>query len=673
VLKRQIIIIFLLCGMFVQQAIAQKTIENFKPVTQEMLENPAPEDWLMFSRTYDAQRYSPLDQINKKNVSNLRTAWVRGIGTKGEIQSIPLVYNGVMYVLGVEGIILALDAATGDLIWQYERDMEEAAKNRARARSKNLAIYENMIISTAPDNFLIALDAQTGELIWETEVADGGQQTAGPIVMNGIIVSGRACQGRKRESCFIAGHDVKTGKELWKFYTVPAMGEPGSETWGKSPDHDQNTASTWGLSGSYDPERNLVLWGIANPVPNTRGDRHGGDAAGTSFVAPADLYSNSTVALVPETGELKWYYQHLPGDDWDMDYTNERTLVRTKINPNPKYVKWINESARGQTRDVTVMIGEGGGLFVNDRATGEFLWATPYPFDTEHSVLSGIDTKTGKTQINKNVVLNEPGEQHLICYWNTVSYWPTSYSPRTNSLYSTYIDNCLDMTRSKEDQSERRTRGVRRSWQRQGWTSWRVPSVGTWTRGCGASRRANSTLWCWPRPGSTGWEYRSARLIDCRSTSCFRRPARGHWRSRFEPPTRRCWVRSIMDRPGWRCRRSAPCCGRSAEAAWHRSVRSPNRRTASSACARLTRVAMRSRGSTSQAPWTAPQSWSRRPRHGSGRPPGDHPAGDAASPASGRANRVARRSRHRCDQRADRRDCSGPSWWRARRRDPFPG
>ena len=459
-LKRQITIIILLCGTFLLQASAQTASENFKPVTKEMLENPAPEDWLMFSRTYDAQRHSPLDQINKKNVSKLQLAWSRGIGTAGEIQSIPLVYNGVMYVLGPDGVILALNAVTGDLLWKYERTMDDATKRRARARSKNLAIYENMIISTAPDNYVIAVDAQTGKLIWETKV-DGGQQSSGPIVANGIVVSGRACEGGKRESCFIAGHDAKTGKELWKFQNIPAMGEPGSETWGKSPDHDKNTASTWGLSGSYDPERNLVLWGIANPVPNTRGDRHGGDAAGTAFASPADLYSNSTVALVPETGELKWYYQHLPGDDWDMDYTNERTLVRTKINPDPKHVKWINEAARGQTRDVTVMMGEGGGLFVNDRATGEFLWATPFPFDTPHFVLSKIDTKTGQTFINKDVVLKEPGEQHLVCYWNTVSYWPSSYSPRTNSLYSTYIDNCLDMTRSKGEDREQRMRGTR--------------------------------------------------------------------------------------------------------------------------------------------------------------------------------------------------------------------
>jgi alcohol dehydrogenase (cytochrome c) len=461
VLKRQIVFTILSCALAIQLANAQQSIDKFEPVTQKMLENPAPEDWLMFSRTYDAQRFSPLDQINKENVSKLQSAWIRGIGSNGEIQSTPLVYNGVMYVLGTEGIILALNAATGDLIWEYQRDLDTADLRRARPRSKNLAIYENMIINTAADNFLIALDARTGELIWETDVGDGGQQTAGPIVMNDIVVSGRACQGGKRESCFIAGHDARTGKELWKFYTIPAMGEPGSETWGKSPDHDKNTASTWGLSGSYDPERNLVLWGIANPVPNTRGDRHGGDAAGTAFSAPADLYSNSTVALVPETGELKWYYQHLPGDDWDMDYTNERILARTRINPDPNHVKWINEDARGQVRDVTVMLGEGGGLFVNDRGTGEFLWATPYPFDTEHFVISDIDTKTGKTYINKDVVLNEPGDQRLICYWNTVSYWPTAYSPSTNSVYATYIDNCLDMTRSKADQRERRMQGMR--------------------------------------------------------------------------------------------------------------------------------------------------------------------------------------------------------------------
>jgi len=459
-IKRQIIPVFLLCGMFIHQVIAQTPTDNFKPVTQQMLENPSPNDWLMYSRTYDAQHYSPLKQINTRNVSKLQLVWSYSLGDKGEIQSYPLEYNGVMYILGPFGKIFALDAVNGDVIWTYQRDIDEKALNQARPRSKNIAIYENEIISTAPDGYLIALDAQTGKLIWETNM-ESGQQSSGPIVANNIIVSGRACQGGKRDSCFIAGNDAKTGKLLWKFYDVPAMGEPGSESWGNSPTHDKNTASTWALAGSYDPKRNLVLWGIANPVPNTRADRHGGDPSATSFSAPSDLYSNSTVALDLNTGKLKWYYQHLPGDDWDTDMNEDRILVTTKINPDPKSVKWFNPDERGTTHDVSVMIGEGGGIFVNDRDAGKFLWATPFPFDTPNFIISNIDTKTGTTYINKDSVLMNPGDQHLACYWNTRSYWTMSYSPRTNSVYSPYIDNCLDMTRANGDQRERRMRGKR--------------------------------------------------------------------------------------------------------------------------------------------------------------------------------------------------------------------
>jgi alcohol dehydrogenase (cytochrome c) len=239
------------------------------------------------------------------------------------------------------------------------------------------------------------------------------------------------------------------------------MGEPGSETWGESPDHERNMASTWGLAGSYDPERNLLLWGIANPMPNTRMNRHGGNYAGTGFTAPADLYSNSTVALVPETGELEWYYQHLPGDDWDLDYTNERILVHTRIDPNPQQVRWYNEAARGQERDVAIVVGEGGGIFVIGRDKGKFLWAKPFPFETEHFLLSDIDPETGATHINRDLVLKEPGDHHIVCYWNTTSFWPSAYSQRTNSVYVPYIDNCLDMTAAEGENSERR-RGILR-------------------------------------------------------------------------------------------------------------------------------------------------------------------------------------------------------------------
>jgi alcohol dehydrogenase (cytochrome c) len=336
-----------------------------------------------------------------------------------------------------------VDGVTGKLLWEYKRPMG------GTTRTKALAIYQDVVLYTAPDGFVVGLDARTGERRWETFAGDAAQ-TSGPIVANGKVITGRAC-AQTRESCFIAAHDALTGKELWKFYTVPGKGQPGYESWGNPSDatHAKNMASTWGLPGSYDPARNLVLWGVANPMPNTRAARHDGNPDGTARSSPSDLYSNSTLALNPDTGKLVWYYQHLPGDDWDEDYTNERILLKLKLTPDPKFVKWINPKIKkGEERDVTVMMGEGGGIFVNDRATGEFLWATPFPFDTPRFLISKIDVDTGKTHINWDLVLKEPGENHLICFFNTTSYWPSSYHPGEKSVYIPYVDNCLDMTRA---------------------------------------------------------------------------------------------------------------------------------------------------------------------------------------------------------------------------------
>lgn len=435
-------------------AAALAQVQNYRPVTDEMLRNPSPGDWLMFSRTYDAQRFSPLDQINRSNVGRLALAWSRGLPA-GTTESIPLVHDGVMFLAAPGAVVQALNASNGDLLWEYKHDVP--ASVASSARTKTLAIYQDVILYTAPDGNVVGLDARTGQLRWKT-YAGPAAHTSGPIAVAGKVISGRAC-AQTRDSCFIAAHDALTGKELWKFFTVPGPGEPGYESWGNpSPEqHAKNMASTWGLPGSYDPERNLVYWGVANPMPNTRADRHDGKVDAIPRSAPADLYSNSTLALDPDTGKLVWYYQHLPGDDWDEDFTNERILARVKFNPDPRYVKWFNPNIpRGAERDVTVMMGEGGGIFVNDRGTGEFLWATPFPFDTERFLISHIDGATGTTYINWDLVLKEPGERHLICYWNTTSYWPSSYSPRTNSLYIPYVDNCLDMTRANGQQRERR-------------------------------------------------------------------------------------------------------------------------------------------------------------------------------------------------------------------------
>jgi alcohol dehydrogenase (cytochrome c) len=409
--------------------------QAFVPVTSQMLANPSPDDWLMFSRTYDAQRHSPLTEITRQNVGQLREVFKKELGN-GAHESIPLVYRGVMYMLLPGATLQAIDATTGALIWEHKRPSGTGV-------AKTIGIYEDMIFQTSPDNFVVAHDARTGAVRWETKTT--GRPTSGAVVVDGKVISGRACAPR-REDCYIAAHDAKTGKELWKFYTAAGSSEPGGDTWGGAPD-DTRAASTWGLAGAYDPQRRRLIWGVANPTPNTRANRHGGNSAAIPTFAPADLYSNSTIALDIDTGKLAWYYQHLPGDDWDEDYTNERTLLRTAVNPDPKFLKWINPDVRrGEQRNVAAMVGEGGGLWALDRDTGQFLWATPFPFDTPNFLISNIDGKTGRVHLNENVMFKGPSDRRVICFWNTRSYYPNSYHPGLNSLYVPYVENCLDMT-----------------------------------------------------------------------------------------------------------------------------------------------------------------------------------------------------------------------------------
>jgi alcohol dehydrogenase (cytochrome c) len=439
---------------------AAAQVKNFLPVTSAMLLNPGPDDWLMYSRTYDAQRYSPLNQINKQNVGRLMQVWSNTLAT-GTIEIIPIVHGGVMYVVVpsqengmARTAVHALDATNGNLIWEYKRPAG------GPSRSKSLGIFEDLILFAAPDSFIVALDARTGQVRWETK--SSGTLTSGTVVFGDKVLSGRGCSSGGRVDCYIAAHDAKTGKEVWRFFTAAGSDDPiGDTSWGGTPEATR-AASPWGLGGSYDPVRKMIYWGVANPTPYTRAARHNGNIEAIPKTAPADLYSNSTVALNMDTGKLSWYYQHLPGDDWDQDYTNERILLRTKVSPDSKFVKWINpDIPRNQERDVVVNVGEGGGLFVLDRTSGQFLWANPFPYDDPRFLISNIDVKTGKTTINWDVVLKQPGDRHVICAYNTKSYWPMSYHPGKNSLYVPYVDNCLDMTRADGNQPERRT-GVRR-------------------------------------------------------------------------------------------------------------------------------------------------------------------------------------------------------------------
>jgi alcohol dehydrogenase (cytochrome c) len=423
-------------------SLAAQEGRTFVPASDQVLTNPDGADWLHISRTYNQHRYSPLDQINKSNVRQLALKWSRGL-PQGVQESTPIVYRGVMYAMVPGGGIQALNATNGDLLWEYRREYAQGVP-RLAARSKNLAIYEDMIYLGAPDGYLLAIDAQTGKLRWETKT-DNGQITAGGLlVADGKVISNRTCEQGKREFCFIAAHDARTGKELWRFYTTAAPGEPGGDTWGNLP-VDQRAAGAWGLPGSYDPVRKVVYWGVANPNPYTRFKRHGGYDEGPP-TAPTELYTNSTLALNIETGKLVWYYQELPGDDWDADHNQERLLIRTRVSPDPKHVKWINPGIKpGSEMDVVVTVAEAGGMFAVARDTGQFLWARPFPFDDPNFNLTVADVKTGRTALNPSKMFKKDGDTVLECFHNTRSLWQIAYHPGRNSIYVPFHDQCLSM------------------------------------------------------------------------------------------------------------------------------------------------------------------------------------------------------------------------------------
>jgi len=415
---------------------AQQPGRNLVPLTEDNLKNPSPNDWLMYNRTYDAQRFSPLQQINQSNVGQLKLAWSVTEGT-GSQEGIPLVHDGVMYLQAPGAIIEALDATTGQLIWEHKRQVPDNIKNGARA--KTIAIGYDMVYWTSPDSYLEALDARTGELRWQAKTETRGA-TQGAVVAGDKVISGGACGG-KHENCFISAHDAKTGKLLWKFMTAAETGQPGGDSWGGLPD-DKRVAGPWGLSGTYDPTTNAVIWGIANPTPNTRLERHNGDFNAIPTHAPADLFSNSTVSIDADTGKLNWYYQHLPGDDWDEDWTNDRVLTSTTLNPTPATAKWFNKKIKpGERRDIVLATGESGGVFALDRHTGEFLWANPWPYDVPNFFLKNVD-ENGITYLNESAMLPRPNMTNVVCFFNTRSFWAQGYSPITNSLYVPFVDAC---------------------------------------------------------------------------------------------------------------------------------------------------------------------------------------------------------------------------------------
>lgn len=379
------------------------TVENFVPVTDAMLENPADGDWPMHRRTYDAHSYSPLDQINTDNVGSLKLEWVWNM-LDGDSEPAPLVYNGVMYLINPGNVIQALDAKTGELIW------ERWSGPANRQDMRNIAIYDDKIIQATTDARLLALDARTGELIWETAVADaskGFSNSSGPIVADGKVILGLAsCQRYIPEDCYISAHDANTGELQWRFNTIAKAGEPGGDTWGDLDDVFRAGGETW-ITGSYDPELKITYWGTAQQKPWVPVSRH-------LTIHDVGLFTNSTVAVNTDTGELDWFFQHVPAEALDLDEVFERILVD-----------------RGDEK-LVFSLGKYGILWKNDRVTGEFKGYVETVFQ---NAFTNINPETGEVTYREDIQNAGLDEWTSACPssaggkdWHSMTYHePTGY------------------------------------------------------------------------------------------------------------------------------------------------------------------------------------------------------------------------------------------------------
>jgi alcohol dehydrogenase (cytochrome c) len=424
-------------------------IDNLSTVTDDMLLNPSDGDWLMWRRTYDGWGYSPLTEINKDNVGDLRLAWAWGMSPGGRTQETPLVHDGVMYLMSSTHLIQALDASDGTLIWEYQHDLpDDAAHNGVRSK----AIYgDNLIIATR-DARLLSIDSKTGELNWNQQVSDykvGYSFSSGPIVANGVIVQGTTgCSKAQPGGCFITGHDVNTGSEIWRVHTIAQSGDD-SNSWNGVPVASRHGGSAW-ITGSYDPDTNLILIGVGQPYPWNLEMAGLAPLSSDPNLNNDALYTNSTLAIDANTGEVDWYHQYLPTDGLDLDYVYERILIDSEFN--------------GKVRKQVVTIGKIGIIESVDRTNGEWLWAKETSLQ---NVVLSWDKKTGEKTINPDVI-PVAGESTFNCPADPGAHaWqPAAYSPKTDTLYIPTIEFCSNTTVNSLDPGEIYTGGGRQTYSR---------------------------------------------------------------------------------------------------------------------------------------------------------------------------------------------------------------
>jgi alcohol dehydrogenase (cytochrome c) len=404
-------------------------------VTPQRLMNPdkEPQNWLMNHRSYDGQRYSPLERINKSNVKSLRLAYAVPLGGAAGnewVQATPLAEDGFLYITNSWGVLYKIDGTSGKvgrIVWRMD------PKQQKQSRNRGATMWGNLLLTTAsgPPR-IIATDKETGRIAWESSFADTPdvELSSAPLAINDKIIVG-AAGGDQGVRDWIAGLDAKTGKRLWLNYTIPAPGEPGSETWKDKNNAWQTGGGALWVTGTYDPVSNQTIWGTGNPVPMYDPTYRPGD----------NLFTNSAISYDPDTGKMNWYFQYTPGDMWDFDEVGTHILIDGEVAGQPR--KLITHSARN------------GFLYTMERSNGAMVSAKPY---MNVNWTKGIDQKTGKPldydpardiQVYSTLANQNPSERTKnVCpgHAGGNNYFPSSYSPRTKLVYIPSLSNCEDIT-----------------------------------------------------------------------------------------------------------------------------------------------------------------------------------------------------------------------------------
>lgn len=413
-------------------------LTKLTPVTDAMLQNPPAGDWLTWRRTYDDQGFSPLTQINKGNVANLRQAWTWSL-PNGPNEATPLVHDGVIFVHAYNDHVQALDAVTGDLLWQYARQLPQGTRASAK---KAMALHGDWLLLGASDMHVVALETKTGNVVWDQPIADsketGWQLTGGPLVVKDKVIIGTG--GQRPGGNSIVALDLQTGKEAWRFHSIAQPGEPGGNSWNGLAGDKRSGASVW-TPGSYDPALNLAFFGPGQTY-DTGPMLHLVNQPG---VTNDGLYTDTTLAFNPETGKLVWHFQHTPNDQWDLDWAFERQIIDLPVN--------------GANRKLVLTSGKEAFYDALDAATGEYVFSIDLGLQ---NVISSVDPKTGAKKIDPKIVPGD-GETKTVCphAGGAKSWIPASYNPATKMLYVPLVESCMDLIPVKQGERGGLSSGVR--------------------------------------------------------------------------------------------------------------------------------------------------------------------------------------------------------------------